>query len=478
MTVFSTLIPAAIGNPGIHGSPPTIAITSPAESKTYGTTVEVCAIASPGRYTVSNTETISSVNCFLDGKQVITLYGSISDYGSQFFVYELINVSLGSHVVMLTCMSSWGNSASAQTRFDVSNSSTFADSWRVLPGTPAVDNAFVVNGTIYSFEDKGIIYNYMKNPGMNLTSYNPATGVRTRQGCAWVNASTENVACVGGVAYVMENYFDRKYNYAFDLATSTWQRKTPMPAETHSELRLTAIDGRIYAVGWTWVLVSSQGYSFVFSNPFWVYDPQFDSWQELPSVPTVVNDFTFSSLDGKVYIIGGYTRGNPAGTQDIPVQLMQIFDTKTNRWSQTTTPTYIPSAAGCSSDTPKRIYLVGSNQTLIYNPDEQSWSKGAPNPTRDTPSAVVNVNDKLYAFGGNYGTDLRYVPFERPAPSPSPTVQPEQTSTPSPNIQPTSTAQNNSPTPPIPEIPSWSILALVVTVVAAGAVRLRKKKSS
>jgi len=168
-----------------------------------------------------------------------------------------------------------------------------------------------------------------------------------------------------------------------------------------------------------------------------------------------VYDYSSAVVDDKIYIISGAFANSSLSS------LVQIFDPKTNNWTNGApipTPMH-QAAAGATTGTyaPKRIYIIGGNTTQAYDPQTNNWTNGADMPTPRHELAVAVVNDTLYALGGSAvsltDANEQYTPIDYG--TPQPTQQPITIPTPTTTI---------NPSPTIPEIPSWTILTLLIAV--------------
>ncbi len=188
------------------------------------------------------------------------------------------------------------------------------------------------------------------------------------------------------------------------------------------------VDDKIYVIGGGTNYSLNSGIGGISDQNF-VYDALNDSWSKMAPIPTAVMDYASSVVDGNIYIIGGrkYGRIN-ASHPNIVTDLVQIFDPKTNQWSQgTPIPTSVWYAGACATTglmAPKRIYVVGgwvqtnltsdgsqgTNLTQVYDIENDGWSVGVPMPSTLRPSlTLTNINDTLYAIDGL--TNEKYIPI-------------------------------------------------------------------
>ncbi len=217
-------------------------------------------------------------------------------------------------------------------------------------------------------------------------------------------------------------------NEVYDPSTDTWQTKASMPTP-RSGLTASVVKSRIYLLG--------GGQEFPYPN--WgpssineVYDPETDTWATKTSVPQRTFLAASVVLDEKIHVLGGQFEFLGGGYGDFH----QVYDPENDTWT-TATPVpdgFYSAGAGATTGTyaPKKIYVIGgerghddqspSNVTQIYDPNQDSWTVGAPMPTSRSGFSVAVINDELYAIGGWPGswpmspanekyTPLGYSPF-------------------------------------------------------------------
>jgi N-acetylneuraminic acid mutarotase len=214
-------------------------------------------------------------------------------------------------------------------------------------------------------------------------------------------------------------------NEVYDPATNTWETKASMPTE-RGIMQANTVDGKIYITGG--FTQNSQ-----FSNSTEAYNPASDSWTTMTPMPVFQEEFSSAVVDSKIFFIS---------------DKVQIFDPKSNQWTMGTSPpnAVYQGAAGATTGSmaPKRIYVIhgGTGFNQIYNPDNDSWTTGAsiPNLQQNRLTlAVAVVNDTIYAIGGSNTNDLganilatndQYTPIgygTLPEPTPSQQIVPFST---------------------------------------------------
>ena len=227
------------------------------------------------------------------------------------------------------------------------------------------------------------------------------------------------IYCIGG--YSVDGY--AAVNEVYDPATNTWETKALMA--TAKIARAAIVNSKIYLMGGNPNNTLNQ-----------VYDPAMDSWEIKASMPTQV-DGDLVVIDNKIYFLGGsYLEDGIFHT------LNQIYDAETDAWTQGANPPEGGVKRGTVLLTtgefaPKRIY-ISDTRLRIYDPEGDNWTLSANKNIDRLNMAVVVLNDKLYAIGGNaytypdptrsigekpiittYTTNEEYTPFGYGIPDPS-----------------------------------------------------------
>jgi N-acetylneuraminic acid mutarotase len=129
-----------------------------------------------------------------------------------------------------------------------------------------------------------------------------------------------------------------------------------------------------------------------------VYDPATDFWTTKKSAPTSTYAYASAVVDDKVYVIGG--------------SLNQIYDVGNDSWSlgapQPSRTAYGAAVATLGVNAPKRIYVLGQDFSFseppyvnqVYDPAANAWSVGASLPTERRGFGVAVVSDAIYVIGG------------------------------------------------------------------------------
>ena len=103
-------------------------------------------------------------------------------------------------------------------------------------------------------------------------------------------------------------------------AADTWTEKAPMPT-ARSILSASTVDGKIYAIG-------GHGGRRVVEE----YDPATDAWTTKAFLPTWRQWLSTSVVDGKIYAIGGDAYdGQPS------LSTVEVYDPATDTWTHKAT---------------------------------------------------------------------------------------------------------------------------------------------
>jgi hypothetical protein len=313
----------------------------------------------------------------------------------------------------------------------------------------------VVNGKIYAIGgDKGSLTgNAMNAIGMTRETtktneeYTPSLDewvlkspmptARARFGCV---VYQNRIYCIGGYSATVSNethYFDLEENEVYDPVTDTWETKTPLPTPRHSPAT-SIVNGKIYVIG---------GYSISTHSIFnlcEVYDTASDTWATMSPPPLEVSSASVA-LDNKIYTLGQ--------NSDAWETFIQVYDTATDNWTiKGSAPTSaFASATSTGSSDAQRIYFFDENRTDVYNPNDDSWTEGNPAPTPRPIAAATVIDDLIYLVGGRTG-QWGYMTF----------------------MYPSALCEQYTPIGYIPEFPSWIVLPLFFVVTLVGVAAKRK----
>ena len=337
------------------------------------------------------------------------------------------------------------------------------DTWETLASMPTPKAGLgvaAVNGKIYAI-----------GSGTINQEYDPVTDTWTTKAPMPTSRAHFGIATIQNKIYVMGGLQEGSplsVNEEYDPVTDTWTTKAPMPT-ARGQTSAAVSNNKIYVTG-----------GIVYVNPgnvdscskMEVYDPITDAWITKSDMLHSEADHTSAGIGTKIYVIGG--------------QELQIYDVKTDTWSQgTNSPQPQENAAvGIIIDSMGReliINLGGGVQFSInvinqlYYPQSDTWLSGAPMPTARKNLAVVVVDNYVYAIGGHVesGSHSVYDYFK-----PTATVE-RYTSlltysslpipTPTPSLDPTSTP-TSSPEPSDVEFPILIVASIIIIAVCSIAI--------
>jgi len=182
--------------------------------------------------------------------------------------------------------------------------------------------------------------------------------------------------------------------YELDPTTGLWREKARM-SSPRSAAAADVIGDRIYVVGGSPQAVSTR---------IEAYDPQSDTWELLPSMPTRRNHLTAVAIQGLLYVAGG---------RDVTVDsvaAIERFDPVARTW---TTLAPMPTARNSHMAAAVRgcLYVMGGEtnsasssgvfaQNEVYDPKTNTWQTVASMRTPRHAARAVTDGDKIYVPGG------------------------------------------------------------------------------
>lgn len=199
-----------------------------------------------------------------------------------------------------------------------------------------------------------------------------------------------SIGLVGGVAVPTAAVEE------YDPATDTWIKKTDMPTPRWG-LSTSTVDGKIYAIG-------GKKFGNILSTVE-EYDPVTDKWTKKADIPTARMWLSTSVVNGKIYAIGGWDGSSLATVEE--------YDPKTDKWMKKEKADMPTARSALSSSVVKgRIYAIGgrteppgigfmSHSTVEeFNPLTNKWTRKADMPTARGHLSSSVINGKIYAIGG------------------------------------------------------------------------------
>lgn len=186
---------------------------------------------------------------------------------------------------------------------------------------------------------------------------------------------------------------------AQNLGNGQWKPvETRTRLSARSECGLATLNGKLYLLG-------GDGPA----APVEEFDPATLSWRARANPPLPVHHFQPVSLEGKIYLLGAFAKGN--FPNQLPMTNVYSYDPGADRWEEgAEIPPERRRASGGSAAYKGKLYLVNgiqhghssgtTNMFDEYDPATKRWRRlpDAPH-SRDHSMAAV-VGDKLYAVGG------------------------------------------------------------------------------
>lgn len=169
--------------------------------------------------------------------------------------------------------------------------------------------------------------------------------------------------------------------YRWDLGNEAWREIDPVPGPGRLASTAQVVDGRIYVIGGYTVAEDGSERSVPDVN---VYDPSADRWSRAADIPTPTDDAVAGVWRERriVLVSGWHDDGN--------VPHVQIFDPASNRWTQSTPIPGTPVFGHAGAVTGDRVVYVDGTAVVDGRPrfaiEESTWM-GRLDP--DDPSSLL-----------------------------------------------------------------------------------------
>ena len=139
------------------------------------------------------------------------------------------------------------------------------------------------------------------------------------------------------------------------------------------------------------------------------------NWIEKTAMPVTVTSFGYAVVNGNIYIIGGDISGSSTTT-------VQRYTPATDTWEVDTdnggtlAPLPAPRSVLYCGVINRKIHAIGGwehgtykGDHFIYDPDSNTWSTSPSIPQFPIGQCSATVNNKIYVFGGWWGSYKDYV---------------------------------------------------------------------
>lgn len=190
----------------------------------------------------------------------------------------------------------------------------------------------------------------------------------------------------------------------YDTTRDRWELVAPMPVAVNHAAAV-GYRGDLYVLGG----YSGAPFSFGIgtdgvadaTSAFFRYDPETDSWSQMPAAPTRRAAMAAAVIGDELYVAGGADSLRPLTT-------LEVFDFETRTWRRAPNmPLPTEHTAGAAVD--GELYVVSGRPSYIeetnrfvqrYRPGTQRWDRVADLSSGRGGLAAVAACDRLVAFGG------------------------------------------------------------------------------
>lgn len=186
----------------------------------------------------------------------------------------------------------------------------------------------------------------------------------------------------------------------YDPAEDSWSEAAAFPERLH-HANAAVVDGAIYVAGY---LVSG----FQHKGKVYKYDPSADEWTEKTSMleGRARGASAVAVIGGKIYVAGGLRGGNA-------VKMTSVYDPENDSWTELPdAPRSVDHSAAGAID--GKLVMAGGRDTRIdgitdsvdiFDPEAEAWSEGAAMPTARGGVASTVVDGHLLVLGGEGNPD-------------------------------------------------------------------------
>ena len=190
--------------------------------------------------------------------------------------------------------------------------------------------------------------------------------------------------------------------------SGSWRTAASMPTK-RTEVAAATLDGKIYVVGGFEKPNLGNMLNFAITSSVEVYDPETDMWTSKAPLPVGLHHVGIGVVGGRLYVVGGYSKSGFSVWN--PVATVYAYDPSTDSWTERAP---MPTARGALSVTEYdgKLYAIGgydrkmnNAQVEVYDPVRNVWSTAASLPTPRDHLATATVGGKIYAIGGRIDGD-------------------------------------------------------------------------
>ncbi len=194
------------------------------------------------------------------------------------------------------------------------------------------------------------------------------------------------------------------------LRSGVWQKAASAPT-ARTEVTSAVLEGKIYVIGGFSPLRFGNLLKLSVSDAVEVYDPAKDRWRIAAPLPKPLHHAAAVSVSGRLFVFGGFAPSLTSVWN--PVDTVFEYLPQENRWIQRRPmPTARGALAAAALD--GKIFTIGGydgQKSLavveVYNPVTDTWQPAASLATPRDHLAAAALDGKVYAIGGRVNLDYR-----------------------------------------------------------------------
>ena len=188
-------------------------------------------------------------------------------------------------------------------------------------------------------------------------------------------------------------------------AAKKWEVVSQLPTG-RSAFSTAVVEGKIYLIGG--LLFENEKGNTRGLSTVEVYDTKNNSWQRLADMPTPRLYAEAAVVDGKIYVVGGYS---VIDRRMKILKVVEAYDPQTDTWERKQDMS-IPRRQFGIGVVAGKIYAIGGENFFefekpqrldhveVYDPVSDTWAKRADLPSRRDEVKVAVVRDTIYVIGG------------------------------------------------------------------------------
>ncbi len=289
-----------------------------------------------------------------------------------------------------------------------------ANPWRSLSGLPSSSRggaAVEYGGLFYYFGGTASGYNA-------VWEYDPTTDIWTEKSPMPKGIHSLDAHVVNDKIFIISGYGNGGFvndTLQYDPLNDTWETKSPRPTYRYVFSSAT-VNGLIYVIGGQGTIDDGpwrSGVAWTFKDYVEIYDPESDTWSTGQSAPTVLANNSACSVDGKIYVFGGYVGGGH-------VSDVRVYTPENDSWSTNQNMDTGKEAVECSVVNGEIFIFGGRNSAgaissvQSYDTAENSWAVRTQMTRGKYWFPALTYEGKVYIFGGSDGSEFNSVELYNP----------------------------------------------------------------